>query len=84
MCWERLHVCSHFRQHHLGHAAIDPRNRVKAIDLSREMARLLVDFAVQLGDQLFLLGRENQKYHRSAQPDSIQLDISVRNHQTSA
>jgi len=61
-----------------------PRNRVKAIDLSREMARLLVDFAVQLGDQLFLLGRENQKYHRSAQPDSIQLDISVRNHQTSA
>jgi hypothetical protein len=53
---ERLHVRPHFRQHHLGHPAIDPGNCIQAIDLSHERARLLLDFPVQLSEQLFLLG----------------------------
>ena len=41
----------------VGHAVIDARDGIQALDLSRERACVLLDFAVQLGDQLLLLGQ---------------------------
>ena len=48
---ERLHVESHFCQQHLGHAVIDAGDGVQPLDLSRERARVLLDFGVQLGER---------------------------------
>ena len=54
---KRFYVGSHFCQQHLGHAVIDARDGVQALDLSRERACVLLDFAIQIGDQFLLLGR---------------------------
>jgi len=53
---ERIHVGPHFCQQNFGHPTIDARDGVQTFDLSRVRARVLLDFAVQLGDQLLLLG----------------------------
>jgi hypothetical protein len=50
---ERFYIGSHFCQQDLGHAVIDTGNGVQTHDLSHERARVLLDFGVQLGEQLF-------------------------------
>ena len=48
---KRFYVGSNFCQQDFGHAVIDTGNGVQAHDLSRERARVLLDFGVQLGER---------------------------------
>ncbi len=41
----------------VGHAVIDARDGIQALDLSRERACVLLDFAIQIGDQFLLVGQ---------------------------
>ena len=41
----------------VGHTVIDARDGIQALDLSRERACVLLDFAIQIGDQFLLVGQ---------------------------
>ena len=67
---KRLQAGSYFRQHDLGHPAVDARPLIELLDLSGKRARLFVDLLIPFGNPFLLL---SQLFPQPPQQESMML-----------